>query len=89
MKKTCRKSKVEYIDGYNHYGKRRNTFVIFRLNEAEKAFLDDLISVMHIKNISAFMRGQAFKAYHELSAEQKAQMGDVAVWRLTEDNSQS
>ena len=84
MKKGNQKKKVEYIDGYDHYDKRRTTIVIFRINEAEKAFLDDLISVLNVRSISSFLRRQAFKAYRELTPEQKRQMAEVAAWRLEE-----
>ena len=85
MKKTCRKSKVEYIDGYNHYGKKKTIQLTFFISEAEKAALDDLMAVLEVKNLSAFVRGQAFKAYNSLTPEQKEKMREVAEWRSTED----
>ena len=76
---------VEYVDGYNHYDKQRKHFIIFRMNEAEKAFLDDLVAATNARSISAFLRSQAFRAYRDLTPEQKEKMREVAEWRATDD----
>ena len=83
------KRKVEYIDGYNHYGKKKTIHLTFFMSEAEKAALDDLMAVLKVKNLSAFVRGQAFKAYQSLTPEQKEQMREVAEWRAAEDDVKS
>ena len=79
-------NKIIYVDGYDHYDKERNIQVLFRVNAAEKAFLDDLLSVLEVKNASAFIRNQVFHAYQSLTDQQRQQMAEVAHWRHEEDN---
>ena len=88
MKKKYKHNKIIYIDGYDHYDKERNIQVLFRVNAAEKAFLDDLVSVLEVKNVSRFIRNQVFHAYQTLTDSQKAQMAEVARWRHENDNNQ-
>ncbi len=75
-----------YVRGYNHYSHKRTRQLLIRLNEAEWNFLFDLMTVLHIHNMSEWIRNQLFHAYQSLSSEQKKQMADVADWRATEDN---
>jgi len=75
-----------YINGYNHYSHRRNITMRFLVNEAEKRCLDDLMAVMGVRNMSAFIRAQIFRAYRDLTPEQKQQLADVAQWRASEDH---
>ena len=79
--------RTTYIDGYDNYSHRRNILMRFLLNEAEYQFLFDLMSVLHITNMSAFFRAQLFRAYRDLSPEQKQQMAHVAHWRASEKKS--
>ena len=58
----------------------------FFVNEAEKAFLDDLFAVLEVQNKSAFIRNQTFHAYQSLTDEQRQKMAEVARWRATEDH---
>ena len=74
-----------YIPGYNHYSHRRNIQVHFFLNQSELYALQDLMSVLHVRNMSKFLRTQLFRAYRDLSLEQKQQLADVAAWRLSDD----
>ena len=76
---------MEYAEGYDHYDKHRTIPVQFFVNEAEKAFLDDLFAVLQVRNMSAFIRKQVFHAYQTLTDEQKEQMREVAHWRASED----
>lgn len=73
--------RIRYIDGYEHYGHRRDIQVIVRLNEAERAALDDLMAVLGVRNMAAFIRGQMFRAYGGLTREQKRQLREVREWR--------
>ena len=75
------RKKIQYISGYEHYGKRRDIQVIFRLNEAERAALDDLMAVLGARSISGFVRGQLFGAYNGLTKRQKQQLEEVRRWR--------
>ena len=87
MKKLKHKQqKIIYAEGYDHYDKERNIQIIFRVNEAEKAFLDDLFAVLEVKNASRFIRNQVFHAYQSLTDEQRQQMAEVARYRATEDH---
>ena len=81
-----KKKKVEYLQGYDHYDKKKTIPVTFFLSEAERSALEDLTSVLGVRNLSAFVRGQAFKAYNSLTPEQKAKMREVAEWRHAFDN---
>ena len=85
MSKYKKLQNIVYIDGYNHYNRHRIIPIQFFVNEAEKAALDDLIAVLGVTNLSAFIRGQVFKAYDELSPEQRQQLKDVAKWRADND----
>ena len=85
MSKYKKLQNIVYIDGYNHYNRHRIIPIQFFVNEAEKAALDDLIAVLEVTNISAFIRSQIFKAYNELSPEQRQQLKDVAKWRADND----
>ena len=85
MKHKYQKRKVEYVDGYDQYDKYRTIPVTFFLNEAEKCFLDDLMAVMSVRNMSAFIRSQVFHAYQTLTDEQKEQMREIAQWRASEE----
>lgn len=76
---------VVYEDGYNHYDRHRNIPVVFMLNAAEKAALDDMLAASGVTNVSDFIRGQVFKAHKELTAEQKEQLKEVAKWRAEND----
>ena len=76
--------RTTYIDGYDHYSHRRNILMRFLLNEAEYQFLFDLMSVLHITNMSAFIRAQLFRAYRDLTPEQRQQLTQVALWRSNE-----
>ena len=80
------KRKVEYAEGYNHYDKHRNIQVIFLVNEAERNLMEDLVAVSGVGNLSDFIRGQVFRAYGDLSAEQKEKLKEVASWRAANDN---
>ena len=73
--------RITYVNGYDHYSHKRNILMRFLLNEAEYQFLFDLMSVLHVRNMSAFIRAQLFHAYQNLSPEQKRQMAEVAEWR--------
>ena len=81
-----KKKKVEYLQGYDHYDKKKTIPVTFFLSEAERSALEDLTAVLGVRNLSAFVRGQVFKAYERLTEEQKKQMREVAEWRATEAN---
>ena len=84
--KTYKKSKnVVYQEGYDHYDRHRNIQVMFLINEAEKAALDDMTAALGVTNLSEFIRGRLFSAYYSLNDSQKAQMAEVAHWRATED----
>ena len=80
-KQKYQKRKVVYADGYDHYDKHRTVQVIFLVNEAERAALDDLMAVLGVKNMSDFIRGQVFRAFNDLSAAQKGQLKEVRQWR--------
>ena len=43
------------------------------------------MTVMEVKNQSAFIRGRVLSAYNDLTAEQKAKLEEVAEWRAKED----
>ena len=75
--------RIRYIDGYEHYGHRRDIQVIVRLNEAERAALDDLMAVLGQTNISRYIRSQIFLSYHTLTRQQKRQLREVRQWRKT------
>ena len=74
-----------YIPGYNHYSHRRNIQLHFFLNQAELYALEDLLAVLGVRNKSRFFRSQIFRAYRDLSPEQKQQLADVAAWRENND----
>ena len=80
-----RNRKIEYIEGYDHYDKRRTIKFQLLLNEAEYNFLEDLFTVLQVRNKSAFIRNQVFHAYQSLTDQQRQQMAEVAHWRATED----
>ena len=87
--KTYKKSKnVVYQDGYDHYDRHRNIQVMFLINEAEKAALDDMTAALGVTNLSEFIRGRLFSAYSWMTDEQKKKMKEVAEWRATEDKQQ-
>ena len=86
MKKIKHKQqKIIYVEGYDHYDKHRTIPIQFFVNEAEKAFLDDLFTVLQVQNKSAFIRNQTFHAYQSLTDEQRQKMADVARWRAEND----
>ena len=85
MKRGKYKRKVDYIEGYDHYDKVRTCQVIFLLSEAEKACLEDMVAASGFPNISAFIRKQIFKAYNDMTPEQKQQLREVAEWRKDND----
>ena len=76
---------VVYEEGYNHYNRHRDILIVFKVNEAEKAALDDMLAASGVTNVSDFIRGQVFRAYGDLSAEQKEQLKEVAKWRAEND----
>ena len=78
--------KRTYIPGYNHFSHRRNISLRINICLAEKYALDDLLTVLEVTNVSNFIRAQIFRAYRDLTPEQKQQLADVAAWRLSEDN---
>ena len=86
MTKYKKLENVEYIPGYDHYDRHRDILVTFKLNEAEKAALDDLLAALEVTNLSDFIRHQVFRAYNDLTPDQKARLADVAAWRATNDN---
>ena len=81
-----KQQKIIYVEGYDHYDKHRTIPIQFFVNEAEKAFLDDLFAVLHVQNKSEFIRNQVFHAYQNLTNEQKEQMIEGAKWRHENDN---
>jgi len=74
-----------YIPGYNHYSHRRNIQLHFYLNQAEFYALQDLMAVTGARNLSKYLRQQLFRAYRDLTPEQKQQLADVAAWRENND----
>lgn len=78
--------KIVYVAGYNHYNRKRKQKITFMLNQCEYECLMDLLSVQGIRNMSAFIRGQIFRAYSDLTAGQKRMMADVAAWRENDKN---
>ena len=76
---------MQYIDGYEHYGHRRDIQVVVRLNAAERAALDDLLAVVGARSMSSFIRRQLFGAYEGLTREQKRQLREVREWRARAD----
>ena len=72
---------VVYEEGYNHYDRHRSIPVVFLVNAAEKAALEDLMAASGVTNISDFVRGQVFKAHREMTPEQKEQLAEVRQWR--------
>ena len=74
-----------YIPGYNHYSHRRNIQLHFYLNQAELYALQDLMAVTGARNLSKYLRQQLFRAYRDLTPEQKQQLAEVAAFRETED----
>ena len=76
--------RIIYVEGYDHYSHRRRVKITFMLNESENECLRDLMSVLHVSNMSAFIRSQIFRAYRDLTPEQKQQLTDVATWRASE-----
>ena len=84
--KRSKKHKIVYCSGYDHYSHRRTIQITFFVNEAEKNALDDLMAVLEEKNMSEFIRGQLFRAYEGLTAEQKERLAEVAEWREKEGN---
>ena len=87
MTKYKKLQNVEYISGYDHYDRHRDILINFKLNEAEKAALDDLLAALEVHNLSDFIRAQIFSAYHTLTPEQKQRLAEVALWRAAEDAS--
>jgi len=81
-----KKRYTEYVEGYDHYDKKRTIQIILKLNEAENNFLDDLLAVRNIRNKSDFIRKQVFHFYQNLTDEEKKKMAEMAKWRATEDN---
>ena len=77
--------KIIYVQGYNHYNHKRKVKITFMLNQCEHECLSDLMSVLGVGNMSAFIRGQIFRAYSDLTAEQKRMMAEVAAWREKND----
>ena len=77
--------KTVYIPGYNHYSHRRNIQLHLYINQAELYAFEDLMAVLGVRNKSRFFRAQIFRAYRDLSPEQKQQLADVAAWRHQND----
>jgi len=86
MKHKYKKDKLVFIDGYSHYDKYRTIPLRFNVSEAEKNFLDDLMSVYGIRNKSQFFRGMIFRAFNTLSKEDQDKIRDVAKWRAENDD---
>ena len=79
------KKKVDYVEGYDHYDKKKTIAVTFFMSEAEKSAMDDMMAAAGIRNQSEFIRKQIFKAYKDLTPEQLEQMAEVAKWRADDD----
>ena len=86
MTKYKKLQNVEYISGYDHYDRHRDILINFKINEAEKAALDDLLAVLQVQNLSDFIRAQIFRAFNDLTDEQKEQLAEVRQWRKDCDN---
>ena len=80
----AKKRRIVYVDGYEHLGHNRTEAIIIYLNESERAALDDIMAVLEVSNISAFVRNQIFSAYKYMTPEQLQKLAEVAEWR-TED----
>ena len=76
---------LEYEEGYNHYDRHRDIQIVFKVNAAEKAALDDMLAASGVTNVSDFIRGQIFKAHREMTTYQKEQLAEVRQWRREED----
>ena len=85
MTKYKKLQNVEYISGYDHYDRHRDILINFKLNEAEKAALDDLLAALEVHNLSDFIRAQIFSAYNDLTPDQTAQLAEVRQWRREND----
>ena len=86
MTKYKKLQNVEYISGYDHhYDRHRDILINFKLNEAEKAALDDLLAALEVHNLSDFIRAQIFRAFNDLTAEQKEQLAEARQWRREND----
>ena len=72
---------VVYEEGYNHYDRHRDIQIIFKINAAEKAALEDLMAASGVTNVSDFIRHQIFKAHKDMTPEQKEQLAEVRQWR--------
>ena len=86
MTKYKKLQNVEYISGYDHYDRHRDILINFKLNEAEKAALDDLLAALEVHNLSDFIRAQIFRAFNDLTDEQKKQLAEVRQWRRENDH---
>ena len=78
--------KIVYIDGYDHYSRKRNIQLHILLNQAEYYALQDLMAVLKENDLSKYIRAQIFKPYQSLTAEKKKQLEEVAKWREKEDS---
>ena len=80
----AKKRRIVYVDGYEHLGHNRTEAIIIYLNESERAALDDIMAVLEVSNISAFVRNQIFSAYKYMTPEQLQKLAEVAEWRAEE-----
>ena len=80
----AKKKRIVYMDGYEHLGHNRTEAIIVYLNESERAALDDIMAVLEVSNISAFVRNQIFCAYKYMTPEQLQKLAEVAAFRVEE-----
>ena len=73
--------KKEYTTGYDRFSQIRNIKIHFKLNEAEKYALEDLLTVLEVRNLSSFIRTQIFSVYHDLTPDQLQQLHDLTAAR--------
>lgn len=76
--------KKEYTTGYDRFSQIRNIKIHFKLNEAEKYALEDLLTVLEVRNLSSFIRTQIFSVYHDLTPDQLQQLDELASQRVSE-----
>jgi len=76
------KKRITYLDGYDHYNKRRKRSIIVRLNEPEREYFRDAMAAMGKRNQSAFIRECIFgHIARSLTAAEKKRLTEVADWR--------
>ena len=79
------KNRVTYIDGYDHYSKRRKSCVLVYFNQAEREYFRDAMAAMCKTNQSAFIRECIFSHItRTLTAAQRRRLKEVAAWRAGE-----